>query len=250
MGWGVTMKFGHGARLALLVLSMAGCGPLSRDERAEQTRSDADAFTQARERMVREQLEARGITNTDVLDAMRRVPRHRFVPSPLQARAYGDHALPIGLGQTISQPYIVAYMTELAAPARGARVLEVGTGSGYQAAVLAELGAEVYSIEIIPELAERAREALRTTGYEAVRVRTGDGYAGWHEAAPFDAILVTAAPDHVPPALIAQLAEDGRLVIPVGVGVQEMMLIRRTVDGVIEQRTIPVRFVPLVREPR
>ncbi len=244
------MKFGHGVGFALLVLSMAGCGPLSRDERAEQARSDGDELTQARERMVREQLEARGITNDAVLDAMRRVPRHRFVPSLLEGRAYGDHPLPIGLGQTISQPYIVAYMTELAAPSRGARVLEVGTGSGYQAAVLAELGAEVYSIEILPELAEGAREALRATGYDEVRVRTGDGYAGWPEAAPFDAILVTAAPDHVPPALVAQLAEDGRLVIPVGTGVQQMMVIRRTADGVIEQRTIPVRFVPLVREPR
>lgn len=200
--------------------------------------------------MVREQLEARGITNAAVLDAMRRVPRHHFVPPLLHDQAYGDHPLPIGLGQTISQPYIVAYMTELAAPARGARVLEVGTGSGYQAAVLAALGAEVYSIEIIPELAEQAREALRAAGYGGVRVRTGDGYVGWPEAAPFDAILVTAAPDHVPPALIAQLAENGRLVIPVGTVVQEMMLIRRTAHGVIEQRTIPVRFVPLVREPR
>ncbi len=244
------MRYGTEVRLWLLILVVAGCGQLSREEAAEQTRA-ADGFAQARERMVREQLEARGISNAAVLQAMRSVPRHRFVPAQHQHRAYGDHPLPIAAGQTISQPYIVAYMTELASPARGAKVLEVGTGSGYQAAVLAALGAEVYSIEIIPELAEQAREVLRATGYEEVRVRTGDGYAGWPEEAPFDAILVTAAPDHVPPALIGQLAENGRLVIPVGVavGVQEMMLIQRTEHGVMEQRTIPVRFVPLVREP-
>jgi protein-L-isoaspartate(D-aspartate) O-methyltransferase len=197
--------------------------------------------------MVDEQLRARGIRATDVLAAMTRVPRHEFVPAELRHLAYADHPLPIGLDQTISQPYIVAYMTEAAGISAGDKVLEIGTGSGYQAAILSELARDVYTIEIIPELAERARTVLRDHGYANVQVRTGDGYAGWKEHAPFDAILVTAAPDHVPPALVEQLAVNGRMVIPVGTGEQEMRVITKTASGVTEQRTIPVRFVPLTR---
>ncbi|HEX6308467.1 MAG TPA: protein-L-isoaspartate(D-aspartate) O-methyltransferase [Longimicrobiales bacterium] len=197
--------------------------------------------------MVREQLRARGIRNRSVLEAMGRVPRHRFVPAPLEAAAYRDHALPIGFDQTISQPYIVAYMTEAADVSPTDRVLEIGTGSGYQAAILGELAREVYTIEIVAGLAARARTLLRELGYANVHVRTGDGYQGWSEHAPFDAILVTAAPDHVPPALVEQLAVNGRMVIPVGSGEQELKLLRRTAKGVVVQTMLSVRFVPLVR---
>jgi protein-L-isoaspartate(D-aspartate) O-methyltransferase len=197
--------------------------------------------------MVREQLRARGIGDQQVLAAMTRVPRHRFVPTSLEPLAYGDHALPIGFDQSISQPYIVAYMTEAADISSTDRVLEIGTGSGYQAAILAELAREVYSIEIVAGLATRARTVLRELGYANVHVRTGDGYLGWREHAPFDAILVTAAPDHVPPALVEQLAVNGRMLIPVGTGEQELRLLTRTAEGVMEQTMLPVRFVPLVR---
>ena len=197
--------------------------------------------------MVEEQLRARGIRDNAVLAAMIRVPRHEFVPPAYQQEAYEDHPLPIGFEQTISQPYIVAYMTEAAQISRDERVLEIGTGSGYQAAVLAELARQVYTIEIIPELADRASSVLRKLGYANVQVRAGDGYAGWKEHAPFDAIVVTAAPDHVPQALVQQLAVNGRMIIPVGTGEQEMRVITKTATGVTEERTIPVRFVPLVR---
>ena len=202
---------------------------------------------QARARMVEQQLRARGISDPSVLAAMARVPRHDFVPPPLADLAYADHPLPIGFDQTISQPYIVAYMTEAAQVAPTDKVLEIGTGSGYQAAILGELAREVYTIEIVPELADRSRRLLREKGYENVHVRTGDGYAGWPEHAPFDAIVVTAAPDHVPPALVQQLAMNGRMIIPVGRGEQEMRVITRTDRGVIEESTLSVRFVPLVR---
>ena len=161
--------------------------------------------------------------------------------------AYDDIPLPIGFGQTISQPYIVGYMTEVANISRGEKVLEIGTGSGYQAAILGEIAREVYTIEIVPELAERARNLLRELRYSNVQVRTGDGYAGWKEHAPFDAIVVTAAPDHVPQALVDQLAVNGRMIIPVGTGEQEMRVITKTPRGVTEQKTLSVRFVPLVR---
>ncbi len=197
--------------------------------------------------MMDDQIRGRGIRDSAVLAAMSRVPRHRFVPLALRDEAYEDHPLPIGLDQTISQPYIVAYMTEAARITRRDRVLEIGTGSGYQAAVLAEVSREVYSIEILPELAERARTVLGELGYRNVHLRTGDGYAGWKEHAPYDAIIVTAAPDHVPPALIQQLAVNGRMVIPVGTDDQQMRVITRTARGVIEERTLDVRFVPLVR---
>ena len=186
-----------------------------------------------------------------VTAALLRVPRHRFVPPELLDRAYQNRPLPIGHDQTISQPLIVALMTELLDPAPGARVLEVGTGSGYQAAVLAECVAQVYSIEIVAPLGERARSLLAELGYRNVEVRIGDGYRGWPEAAPFDAIVVTAAPDHVPQPLVDQLAPGGRMVIPVGRrgGVQDLLVIAKDRQGgTSTRRTIPVRFVPLTRE--
>ena len=234
--------------LPLLLGSLAACQPPRSASDSASTRDSApDPRAAERARMVEDQLRARGIRDQSVLAAMDRVPRHRFVPPQLQHLAYADGALPIGLGQTISQPYIVAYMTEAAEVAPDERVLEIGTGSGYQAAVLAELAREVYSVEIVPELAARAASTLRALGYTNVRLRTGDGYVGWKEHAPFHAIVVTAAPDHVPPALVEQLAVGGRMVIPVGTGQQEMRVIRKTAAGVVEESTIPVLFVPLVR---
>jgi protein-L-isoaspartate(D-aspartate) O-methyltransferase len=205
----------------------------------------AGARRSERERMVEEQIAVRGVHDPVVLAAMRDVPRHEFVPERWRTQAYADRALPIGEEQTISQPYIVALMTELAAVRPAARVLEVGTGSGYQAAVLATLGADVYTIEIVPVLAERARTTLARLGYTKVRTRQGDGYRGWPEAAPFAAIVVTAAPPEVPAALLAQLAPGGRLVIPVGTVEQELQVHERTADGVRVRSVIPVRFVPM-----
>jgi len=205
-----------------------------------------------RERMVREQIEARGIAVPEVLAALRAVPRHLFVPPGQQDQAYQDHPLPIGDGQTISQPYIVALMTELARPGEEDRVLEVGTGSGYQAAVISEIVKEVFTIEIVESLGVEARERLRTLGYERVQVRIGDGYGGWPERAPFDVILVTAAPDHVPPDLVKQLAPGGRMVIPVGPvhRIQSLQLIEKNLEGhVSKKKVLPVRFVPLTRSP-
>jgi protein-L-isoaspartate(D-aspartate) O-methyltransferase len=205
------------------------------------------AWAQRRAEMVARQLRARDITSPRVLDAMARVPRHLFVPVNERARAYADHPLPIGYGQTISQPYIVAFMTQAVDPSPTARVLEIGTGSGYQAAVLAELAGEIYSIEIVPELAERARTTLESLGYERVHVRTGDGYAGWPEHAPFDRIVVTAAPETIPPTLVDQLAVGGRMAIPVGRDLQQLQILEKTADGLRTLRTLPVRFVPMVR---
>jgi protein-L-isoaspartate(D-aspartate) O-methyltransferase len=199
--------------------------------------------------MVEEQIRERGVQDARVLEAMRTVPRERFVPAELARRAYEDNPLPIGLGQTISQPYIVAYMTEALGVAREHKVLEIGTGSGYQAAVLAELAREVYTIEIVPELAARAAATLKALGYARVHVRDGDGFAGWPEHAPFDRIIVTAAPDDIPPALLQQLAPGGRLVIPVGPqgAVQWMTIAEKTDRGIVQRRTIPVQFVPFTR---
>jgi protein-L-isoaspartate(D-aspartate) O-methyltransferase len=209
-----------------------------------------DAFGARRARMVVEQIEARGVGDRRVLDAVARVPRHLFVPVGLREEAYDDCPLPIGLGQTISQPYIVAYMTELLRIDPRHRVLEIGTGSGYQAAVLAELAGQVFSVELLPELADRARTTLEATGYGKVRVLTGDGYRGWPEHAPYDRIIVTAAPPEVPRALIDQLADGGRMVIPVGTSMQYIRLITRRGERVSEDTTIAVRFVPLVRPAR
>jgi protein-L-isoaspartate(D-aspartate) O-methyltransferase len=199
--------------------------------------------------MVATQIEARGVENPRVLEAMRVVPRHLFIPERFRASAYEDRALPIGRGQTISQPYIVAVMTELLEPEPGDRVLEVGTGSGYQAAVLSGLVERVYTIEIIPELAAGARTLLAERGYRNVVVVTGDGYKGLPQEAPFDGILVTAAPEEVPPPLLAQLAPGGRLVIPVGGVDQYLKVLERTAEGVEVRTLFPVRFVPLVRSP-
>jgi len=204
-------------------------------------------FDTMRDEMVEKQLKAAGrdITNERVLKAMREVPRHVFVPQEYQRQAYQDSPLPIGHGQTISQPYIVAFMTQLLDPKPGDRVLEIGTGSGYQAAILSPLVKEVYTIEIIEELAETAKKALETHDFDNVHVRAGDGYKGWPEKAPFDSIIVTAAPDDIPQPLIDQLKEGGRMIIPVGVGVQELVLLTKE-DGKIEkQAVLPVRFVPM-----
>ncbi len=198
--------------------------------------------------MVTEQLMAPGrdIRNPRVLAVMGRVPRHEFVPERLRRQAYADYPLPIGQGQTISQPYIVGFMTEKLEPKTTDRVLEVGTGSGYQAAVLAELVAQVYTIEIVQELAERAAVDLKRLGYTNVYVRAGDGYLGWAEAAPFDAVIVTCAPQRVPQPLVDQLKEGGRMIIPVGrIGSQELVSLRKR-DGKLEQRAVlPVSFVPM-----
>ena len=211
-------------------------------ESLKTSRSD---FTVQRARMVETQIRARGITDKNVLAAMGRVERHRFVPGPYQREAYQDHPLPIGAGQTISQPYIVALMTALLELKGKEKVLEIGTGSGYQAAVLAEIAAEVYSLEIIPALADSAGTLLKEMGYNNIRIRAGDGYRGWPEAAPFDGIVVTAAPDHVPEPLLQQLKEGGRLVIPVGTGVQRLKKITKYRGNIETVDVIPVRFVPL-----
>lgn len=216
--------------------------------RSSTTPEGSDPTQQIRERMVREQIEARDIKDARVLAAMRKVPRHLFVPGWARGLSYDDSPAPIGYGQTISQPYIVALMTELAAVSPGARVLEVGTGSGYQAAILAEVGAKVYSIEIIEGLATSAAKILSELGYQSVSVRAGDGYRGWSDAAPFDAILVTAAPPRVPEPLKEQLRVGGRLVVPVGRGVQDLCVITRHEDGFTERTVIPVRFVPMTGE--
>jgi protein-L-isoaspartate(D-aspartate) O-methyltransferase len=204
-------------------------------------------FAQQRERMVRTQIEGRGVADLRVLEAMRSVPRHRFVPEDLKESAYDDGPLPIGHGQTISQPYIVAVMTELLAPEPNDVVLDVGTGSGYQAAVLARVVKQVYSIEIVPALAAEARARLAALGYANVEVITGDGWAGLPAHAPYDGILVAAAPPLVPQALLDQLAEGAKLVIPVGEWDQDLRVYERTARGIDERTVFGVRFVPLVR---
>ena len=206
-------------------------------------------LTSRRREMVDGQIEARDIRERRVLDAMRKVARHLFVPPTLIERAYDDTPLPIGSDQTISQPYIVAYMTEALDVERKHKVLEIGTGSGYQAAVLGELADRVYTIEIVPELAQRATATLRTLGYTNVHVRAGDGFGGWPEEAPFDRIMVTAAPAEIPKPLLDQLAPQGRLVIPVGPqgAPQWLTIVDRTAKGVVQRRTLAVRFVPFTR---
>ena len=200
-------------------------------------------------RMVATQLRARGIEDERVLAAMARVPRHLFVPAAGASFAYADEPLPIGRGQTISQPYIVAYMTEALRLRGRDKVLEIGTGSGYQTAVLAEVAGEVWTVELVEELSLRARDRLESLGYKNIHFRVGDGSAGWPEAAPFDGILVTAAPESVPSVLEGELAPGGRMIVPVGLGSQELVLIRREVESFRRKRLIGVRFVPLVRGP-
>lgn len=212
--------------------------------KAPQAEAESSATAAARERMVNTQIIPRGIESRAVIDAMRRVPRHAFVGSAYRSAAYEDRPLPIEDGQTISQPYIVALMTELADVQHGDKVLEVGTGSGYQAAVLAALGAKVFSIEIMPGLAASARTTLERLQYP-VEVRHGDGYAGWPEHAPFDAIVITAAPPSVPEPLIQQLALGGKLVVPVGSGTQDLWVWTRTERGLDKRNVLPVRFVPM-----
>jgi protein-L-isoaspartate(D-aspartate) O-methyltransferase len=213
--------------------------------------ADASAeleFTRARERMVREQIAAPGrdVRDERVLAAMRKVPRHEFVPESYRRQAYADHPLPIGHDQTISQPYIVAFMTEQLRPKATDRVLEIGTGSGYQAAVLAELVAEVDTIEIVEPLAKQAAATLERLGYKTIRVKAGDGYQGWAEHAPFDAIIVTCAPERVPQPLIDQLKEGGRMIIPVGeLYSQELVLLEKQGNEVRRRAVLPVRFVPM-----
>ena len=249
MGGATRRRRVSAVRLALGLLLVSACsgpappptpGPFA--ERVEE-----------RERMVVEQIEARGVRGPAVLAALRRVPRHHFMPESVRPRAYFDGAVPIGHGQTISQPFIVASMTEHLGLRPDSRVLEIGTGSGYQAAVLAEIVAEVYTIEIVEPLAERASATLASLGYQNVRVRAGDGYRGWPEAAPFDAIVVTAAPERIPQTLVDQLAPGGRMVIPVGGrGDQDLLRLVREGDTVRKETLYGVLFVPMtgeIREP-
>lgn len=224
------------------LIGMFGCNG---ESRASSNESDRSA---ERERMVKTQIEARGVRDARVLDAMREVPRHEFVPEAYRADAYRDGPLPIGDGQTISQPYIVALMSELLEVGPGDKVLEVGTGSGYQAAVLGAMGVEVYTIEIRDALCRRAESVLSRLGYESVHVRCADGYNGWPEAAPFDGIIVTAAPETIPEPLLDQLDVGARLVIPVGAFYQELKVYVMTESGVEERSVIPVRFVPMTGE--
>jgi len=202
-----------------------------------------------RKTMVEEQMAARGISDPATLEAMRAVPRHEFLPLRLRGEAYGDYPLPIGYGQTISQPYIVAFMTEAIRPRPGEKILEVGAGSGFQAAVLAQMGADVYTVEIVEPLAEMAAQTLERLGYKNAHVRHGDGYRGWPEHAPFDAIIVTCAPDKIPPDLVTQLKDGGRMIIPVGGGMeQELVLLRKNGEQIEKQSVLPVRFVPMTGE--
>jgi len=200
-----------------------------------------------RESMVTVQIEGRGVSDPRVLEAMRRVPRHQFVLPDTVAEAYDDHPLPIGHGQTISQPYIVAYMCELARLRDTYKVLEVGTGSGYHAAVMGQVASEVYTVEIVPELAAHASDTITKLGYGNIHVRQADGYHGWKEAAPFDAIIVTAAADHIPPPLIEQLRDGGRMVIPLGhpFFTQQLVVVEKEHGQVSSRQVLPVRFVPL-----
>jgi protein-L-isoaspartate(D-aspartate) O-methyltransferase len=226
--------------LLFVAIAIMGCG--------QQAPSAAD-FAEQRQRMVERQLKFRGIKDERVLAAMAKVPREEFIPVDARADAYEDGPLPIGYGQTISQPYIVAFMTEQLRPKPSDRVLEIGSGSGYQAAILAELVSKVYSIEIVEPLAKTAEATLQRLGYKNVHVKVGDGYKGWPEEAPFDAVIVTCAPDHVPQPLTEQLKEGGRMIIPVGgFGDQELYLLEKQ-NGQLQRRAVlPVRFVPMAGE--
>ena len=229
------------------LLAIAACSQKSGP--ASAAPSEAKPREQERLRMVSRQIEARGVRDPRVLAAMREVPRHRFVPQSQLAYAYDDRPLPIGDGQTNSQPYIVALMTELAGVKPGDKVLEIGTGSGYQAAVLAHIGVELFSIEIVEPLAKRAKTTLRKLGYQKnVTLHHGDGYIGWPAQAPFDAIIVTAAPPTIPEPLKQQLKVGGRLIIPVGKRYQSLLKVTRTKDEFREESVIPVRFVPMTGE--
>ena len=235
------MKSLHTAGLILLTVAASLCvGP---------TGSSAEDFADQRQKMVAWQIGDRGISDTRVLKAMATVPRHRFVPKGLERLAYRDSPLPIGHGQTISQPYIVALMSQLLAVEPGQRVLEIGTGSGYQAAVLAEMGVLVFTIEIVPELGRQAISVLDALGYDNIRVKIGDGYQGWPEHAPFEAIIVTCAPTRIPKPLTEQLAEGGRMVIPSGEKYdQQLFLLNKQKGKIKQEKIVDVRFVPMVDE--
>jgi protein-L-isoaspartate(D-aspartate) O-methyltransferase len=230
---------------SITVTTVLACGV----DGVERQRAPQD-WTAARARMVDQQLRARDIRSPSVLHAMLDVPRELFVPEHLRSRAYEDSPLPIGHGQTISQPFIVAFMTEALDVAAGDRVLEIGTGSGYQAAVLSQLAKDVYTVEIVAPLAARARETLEAGGYRNVHVRTGNGYFGWPEYAPYDRIMVTAAPEKVPQALVQQLKIGGLMAVPVGTAIQELRILRRTTGGTEIIKTLPVRFVPMTGAPK
>ena len=237
---------GASASQETATINTARIGDLSRKPRT-------DEGVAKRRDMVRRQIAARGVTDARVLTAMRNVPRHWFVPAELRRLAYDDRPLPIGHKQTISQPYIVALMTEALQLTPKSRVLEIGTGSGYQAAVLSEITPHVFTIEIVEPLARRAIAAFTRHGYKTIRTRIGDGYKGWAEHAPFDAIIVTCAPDHIPPDLLAQLAPQGRMCIPVGgqFGVQRLVVVSKNKDGSLDRKNlIPVRFVPMTGAAR
>jgi len=232
-----------------LLLCYGGCStnwfPAAQKRQSNTSSADGSEFTRLRERMVRDQLRTRDISDARVLTAMTKVPRHEFVPGEFIMSAYDDGALPIGMGQTISQPYIVAFMTQALELHGKERVLEIGTGSGYQAAILAETAAEVYTIEIVPQLQERARGVLERLGYHNIHFRVGDGYVGWLEYAPFDRIIVTAAPEDVPQPLLDQLSDGGRLIIPIGSLSQELVVFEKEKSKIKRRNTIPVRFVPM-----
>jgi protein-L-isoaspartate(D-aspartate) O-methyltransferase len=230
------------------VTSEGGCS--SPDGSGGGSPQESARFARERERMVRETIEERGVRDPLTLAAMRKVPRHLFVPPESLGQAYADHPLSIGHGQTISQPYIVAFMTEALGLKGGETVIEIGTGCGYQAAVLSEIAAKVYSIEILAPLAEEARERLRRLGYANVEVRVGDGYRGWPEAGPFDGILVTAAAPQIPAPLKDQLKEGGRMIVPVGNEDQDLILVTRRHGAFEQRRILPVRFVPMTGEVR
>ncbi len=237
--------------LFILILTILLCLPLSDSAYCLSMPGDTESYRQLRHTMVESQLVARGVKDGLVLKAMRDVPRHLFVPERSRGSAYQDHPLGIGYGQTISQPYIVALMTELLKPKEDQAALEVGTGSGYQAAILSRITKEVYTIEIIPALGASAEKRITEIGYNNIHVKIADGYFGWKEHAPFDCVIVTAASDHVPPPLITQLKNGGRMVIPVGhpFQVQHLMLVTKSMEGEIQMRNIlPVRFVPFIRE--
>jgi protein-L-isoaspartate(D-aspartate) O-methyltransferase len=240
-----------GMTVAVLAVGACDVEPPGPQPEMQDAAPASGRFAERRELMVEQDIAGRDIEDPGVLDAMRTVPRHEFVPPDALDAAYEDQPLPIGFGQTISQPYIVALMTQLADVQAGERVLEIGTGSGYQAAVLAELTDGVYTVEIIPQLARRAEAALRRVGYDDVAVRTADGFFGWEEYAPFDAIVVTAAPDHIPPPLVQQLADDGYMVIPVGPpgGYQTLWRVSKEDGEVRSENITDVLFVPLLREP-
>jgi protein-L-isoaspartate(D-aspartate) O-methyltransferase len=232
-------KFLAGIVLLALLGGAGGPAPLCGD----------DPFASLRRQMVEQQIRGRDIREPAVLAAMEQVPRHLFVPEAERPEAYQDNPLPIGRGQTISQPYIVALMTSLLALDRDSKVLEIGTGSGYHAAVLSRVAGEVYTMEIVPALGEKARRTLARLGYDNVHVRIGDGYKGWREEAPFDAILLTAAPPQVPRPLLAQLKPGGRMVLPLGTVQQELLVLTKRPDGTVETRNVlPVRFVPMTGE--